>query len=323
MVPVHTSGAARSPFVALAPSPNGTAVLERDGVPVARVAFPRQPRFYGLSTFDGIPLLEDRDVARPRRPRDDRSARVHPLHEPPHAVPVLLDRRIAQSEQHDRAQDARAVGGSRARGRFARRRHARRTHDGVRRTEPIAVRRSSARARPRSKPPSISPCRRSASRRMISRGSPACALPASTRSACISKRSNRRFARVRCGQSEGARFVLPCGIRTCRRDVRSRPGEHVHSRGAGRFERVDLADVPDLDRPRRLSVRRAARAERGGRPSSTRRRRAPHRCARCSNRSARCFATRVSSQPMSRRAARKCGACSSLSAFETASAASA
>jgi radical SAM protein (TIGR04043 family) len=67
MVPVHTSGAANSPFVALAPSPNGTSVLERDGVPVARVAFPRQPRFYALSTFDGIPYwkiatLHGRDV---------------------------------------------------------------------------------------------------------------------------------------------------------------------------------------------------------------------------------------------------------------------
>jgi radical SAM protein (TIGR04043 family) len=67
MVPVHTGGAARSPFVARTPSPNGTSVLERDGVPVARVAFPRQPRFYALSTFDGIPYwkiatLHGRDV---------------------------------------------------------------------------------------------------------------------------------------------------------------------------------------------------------------------------------------------------------------------
>ncbi len=67
MVPVHTGGAARSPFVARAPALNGLSVLERDGVPVARVSFPRQPRFYALSTFDGIPYwkiatLHGRDV---------------------------------------------------------------------------------------------------------------------------------------------------------------------------------------------------------------------------------------------------------------------
>ncbi len=67
MVPVHTGSAARSPFVARRPSLNGMSVLERDGVPVARVAFPRQPRFYALSTFDGIPYwkiatLHGRDV---------------------------------------------------------------------------------------------------------------------------------------------------------------------------------------------------------------------------------------------------------------------
>jgi radical SAM protein (TIGR04043 family) len=67
MVPVHTGVAARSPFVAKAPAQNGLSVLERDGVPVARVAFPRQPRFYALSTLDGIPYwklatLHGRDV---------------------------------------------------------------------------------------------------------------------------------------------------------------------------------------------------------------------------------------------------------------------
>lgn len=67
MVPVHTGGAARSPFVARRPSPDGLAVLERDGIPVGRVTFPRQPRFYALSTFDGVPYwkiatLHGRDV---------------------------------------------------------------------------------------------------------------------------------------------------------------------------------------------------------------------------------------------------------------------
>jgi radical SAM protein (TIGR04043 family) len=67
MVPVHTGGAAQSPFVAQAPGPTGTSVLERDGRPVGYVSFPPQPRFYGMSTFDGIPYwkiatLHGRDV---------------------------------------------------------------------------------------------------------------------------------------------------------------------------------------------------------------------------------------------------------------------
>ncbi len=65
MVPVHTGSVAHSPFVAR-PSGNG-AVLERDGVAVSRVSFPPTPRFYALSTFDGIPYwkiatLHGRDV---------------------------------------------------------------------------------------------------------------------------------------------------------------------------------------------------------------------------------------------------------------------
>jgi len=67
MVPVHTSGAAESPFIARAPGSDGLAVLERDGVPVARIGFPPQPKFYGLATEDGVPYwklaqLHGRDV---------------------------------------------------------------------------------------------------------------------------------------------------------------------------------------------------------------------------------------------------------------------
>ena len=67
MVPVHTSGAAASPFVARAPGADGLSLLERDGVPVARVSFPPQPHFYGLATGDGVPYwkiaqLHGRDV---------------------------------------------------------------------------------------------------------------------------------------------------------------------------------------------------------------------------------------------------------------------
>ncbi len=55
MVPVHTGSAARSPFRVRTPDQGGSAVLERDGREVARVSFPPLPRFYALSTLDGIP----------------------------------------------------------------------------------------------------------------------------------------------------------------------------------------------------------------------------------------------------------------------------
>lgn len=53
MVPVHTHGAGCSPY--LARERNQRMMLERDGLPVAWIAFPPQPRFYGLETADGIP----------------------------------------------------------------------------------------------------------------------------------------------------------------------------------------------------------------------------------------------------------------------------
>jgi hypothetical protein len=57
MVPVHTHDSHRSPYVARThgDANGGGAVLERDGVPVGIVTFPKQPRFYGLQTLDGIP----------------------------------------------------------------------------------------------------------------------------------------------------------------------------------------------------------------------------------------------------------------------------
>jgi radical SAM protein (TIGR04043 family) len=55
MVPVYTDSAAISPFAAL-PTPQGNqATLTRDGVPLARISFPRMPRFYAHETFDGVP----------------------------------------------------------------------------------------------------------------------------------------------------------------------------------------------------------------------------------------------------------------------------
>jgi len=54
MVPVHTAPSYRSPFVADAPGADGRSVLRRDAIPIATVAFPRQPKFYGLRTAEGI-----------------------------------------------------------------------------------------------------------------------------------------------------------------------------------------------------------------------------------------------------------------------------
>jgi len=55
MVPVHTGTAKTSPFEATGPGLDGSAMLLRDGVPVASIKYPRQARFYALQTFDGIP----------------------------------------------------------------------------------------------------------------------------------------------------------------------------------------------------------------------------------------------------------------------------
>jgi len=55
MVPVHTSSAARSPFLAAAPDGSGASELRLNGTAVASIQFPRQPRFYALQTLDGVP----------------------------------------------------------------------------------------------------------------------------------------------------------------------------------------------------------------------------------------------------------------------------
>ena len=55
MVPVHTSSAWTSPFVAQAPDAQGRSALMRGAIPIASIEFPKSPRFYELSTADGIP----------------------------------------------------------------------------------------------------------------------------------------------------------------------------------------------------------------------------------------------------------------------------
>ncbi|MET0349742.1 MAG: MSMEG_0568 family radical SAM protein [Rhizobacter sp.] len=55
MVPVHTSSAWQSPFVAQAPDAQGRSALTRGSIPIARIEFPKAPRFYALQTMDGVP----------------------------------------------------------------------------------------------------------------------------------------------------------------------------------------------------------------------------------------------------------------------------
>ena len=54
MVPIHTRGAASSPFSTGPLSGNGQAALFRDGEQITSIQFPPEPKFYGLSTVDGI-----------------------------------------------------------------------------------------------------------------------------------------------------------------------------------------------------------------------------------------------------------------------------
>ena len=67
MVPVHTRVTARSPYIAAPPDSRGVSVLYEDDQVVCQISFPPQPRFYALSTGDGIPywkiaLLHSRDT---------------------------------------------------------------------------------------------------------------------------------------------------------------------------------------------------------------------------------------------------------------------
>lgn len=55
MVPVHTASAWDSPFVAEAPDARGVSTIKRGTIPIATISFPKQPRFYAMQTFDGVP----------------------------------------------------------------------------------------------------------------------------------------------------------------------------------------------------------------------------------------------------------------------------
>ncbi|HEY2024168.1 MSMEG_0568 family radical SAM protein [Paraburkholderia sp.] len=55
MVPVHTSSAWNSPFVASAPDEAGASALLRGTIRIADISFPKTPRFTRLQTLDGVP----------------------------------------------------------------------------------------------------------------------------------------------------------------------------------------------------------------------------------------------------------------------------
>ena len=67
MVPVHTHGAAKSTYVTTPPDARGFSILQSGGEAVCEISFPPPPRFYGLTTAEGVPywkiaLLHSRDT---------------------------------------------------------------------------------------------------------------------------------------------------------------------------------------------------------------------------------------------------------------------
>lgn len=67
MVPVHTAPAFESPYLVEKPDAFGRSRISRDGLVLGEVSFPLQPKFYGLTTADGVPyskiaVLHGRDV---------------------------------------------------------------------------------------------------------------------------------------------------------------------------------------------------------------------------------------------------------------------
>ncbi|WP_322791169.1 MSMEG_0568 family radical SAM protein [Bradyrhizobium prioriisuperbiae] len=67
MVPVHNAPAFESPYLVDKPDALGNSRISRDGVELGKVSFPLRPKFYDLSTADGIPYsklatLHGRDV---------------------------------------------------------------------------------------------------------------------------------------------------------------------------------------------------------------------------------------------------------------------
>ncbi|WP_416666232.1 MSMEG_0568 family radical SAM protein [Egbenema bharatensis] len=55
MVPVYTESATQSPYTVITDSGKGQGTLQRHQEPIAPISFPHQPKFYSLTTADGIP----------------------------------------------------------------------------------------------------------------------------------------------------------------------------------------------------------------------------------------------------------------------------
>jgi radical SAM protein (TIGR04043 family) len=67
MVPIYTNTAAKSPYSATIEPTTNQATLQLDNTNIASIAFPQKPKFYDLTTADGIPywkiaLLHSHDV---------------------------------------------------------------------------------------------------------------------------------------------------------------------------------------------------------------------------------------------------------------------
>jgi radical SAM protein (TIGR04043 family) len=67
MVPIYTNAAAKSPYSATIEPTTNQATLQLDNTDIALIAFPQKPKFYDLTTADGIPywkiaLLHSHDV---------------------------------------------------------------------------------------------------------------------------------------------------------------------------------------------------------------------------------------------------------------------
>jgi radical SAM protein (TIGR04043 family) len=67
MAPVHTAPAFESPYLIEPPDASGRSRILREGLSVGEASFPKRPRFYDLTTADGIPyskiaVLHSRDV---------------------------------------------------------------------------------------------------------------------------------------------------------------------------------------------------------------------------------------------------------------------
>ncbi len=67
MVPVHSAPAFESPYLVESPNALGKSKVSRDGVSLGEISFPLRPKFYDLSTADGISyskiaVLHGRDV---------------------------------------------------------------------------------------------------------------------------------------------------------------------------------------------------------------------------------------------------------------------